>query len=208
MPLGDQTTTSASRAARTSGEQAAGDPWLLVRHGTDQADFAQDESLFALANGTLGVRGNLEEADSTSQATLLSGVWERTPIEYHERCAGFANHTDTRIPVADATHIRLHLGDSPVRLDQGTWLQFERTLDLRKGCYRRRLLWRSPQGATLEIEAERLVSLENSGLLAIRYRVSSVDYDGPVTLESSIDTGREAVGQGDDPRIGSPMRGR
>ena len=202
-----QMTAAASVDARPPERQAVGDPWLLVRHGTDPAGFARDESLFALANGTLGVRGNLEEADSASQATLLSGVWERTPIEYHERFPGFASHTDTRIPVADATHIRLRLGDTPVRLDQGEWLQFERILDLRHGCYRRRLRWRSPQGATLEIEAERLVSLAEAGLLAIRYRVRSIDYRGPVTLESSIGCGREAVGQGDDPRIGSRLAG-
>ena len=202
-----------SAAAATSHDtgvppgQVDGDPWLLVRHGTDPAGFARDESLFALANGTLGVRGNLEEADSASQATLLSGVWERTPIEYHERFPGFASHTDTRIPVADATRIRLRLGDTPVRLDQGDWLQFERVLDLRHGCYRRRLRWRSPQGATLEIEAERIVSLVEAGLLAIRYRVRSIDYDGPITLESSIDTGREAASQGDDPRIGARLAG-
>ncbi|CAM5242650.1 beta-phosphoglucomutase [Rhodanobacter lindaniclasticus] len=194
-------------ASAPSGPAGVVDPWQLVRHGTDPAGFAQDESLFALANGTLGVRGNLEEADSPSQATLLSGVWERTPIEYHERFPGFASHTDTRLPVADATHIRLRLGDTPVRLEQGEWLQFERALDLRHGCYRRRLRWRSPQGATLEIEAERLVSLAAPGLLAIRYRVRSLDYHGPITLESSITTGREATGQGDDPRIGARLAG-
>ncbi|WP_426702210.1 beta-phosphoglucomutase [Rhodanobacter sp. Col0626] len=188
-------------------EKTAVDPWLLIRHGTDPSSFAQDESLFALANGTLGVRGNLEESDSPSQATLLSAVWERTPIEYHERFPGFASHTDTRIPVADAARIHLRLGDTPVRLDQGEWLSFERALDLRNGCYRRRLCWRSPDGATLEIEAERIVSLQDAGLLAIHYRVRSLDYTGPVTLESSISTAREAAGQGFDPRIGSRIDG-
>jgi len=202
-----QTPAAASPDPRMPDGQSVDDPWLLVRRGTDPAGFAQDESLFALANGTLGVRGNLEEADSPSQATLLSGVWERTPIEYHERFPGFASHTDTRIPVADATPIRLRLGDTPVRLEQGQWLQFERSLDLRNGCYRRRLRWRSPQGATLEIEAERIVSLAEAGLLAIRYRVRSLDYRGPIALESSIASGREAAGQGDDPRIGSRLAG-
>ncbi len=193
--------------APTIGGTAAADPWLLTRHGTDPAGFAQDESLFALANGTLGVRGNLEESDSPSQATLLSAVWERTPIDYHERFPGFASHTDTRIPVADAARIHLRLGDTPVRLDQGEWLHFERVLDLRSGCYRRRLCWRSPEGATLEIEAERIVSLEDAGLLAIHYRVRSLDYTGPITLESSISTAREAAEQGFDPRIGSRIDG-
>lgn len=191
----------------SAGAEAVIDPWRLVRHGTDPAGFAQDESLFALANGTLGVRGNLEESDSPSQATLLSAVWERSPIDYHERFPGFAAHTDTRIPVADAARIHLRLGDTPVRLDQGSWLQFERVLDLRQGCYRRRLRWRSPEGATLEIEAERIVSLEDAGLLAIHYRVRSLDYAGPITLESSISTAREAAEQGFDPRIGSRIDG-
>lgn len=208
LPVDHQSAAAAtSHGTSTPAGPVGSDPWLLMRHGTDPAGFAHDESLFALANGTLGVRGNLEEADSASQATLLSGVWERTPIEYHERFPGFARHTDTRIPVADATRIRLRLGDTPVRLGEGEWLQFERVLDLRHGCYRRRLRWRSPQGATLEIEAERLVSLAEPGLLAIRYRVHSIDYHGPITLESSIATGREAVGQGDDPRIGARLAG-
>jgi len=183
------------------------DPWTLIRRGTDPAGFAQDESLFALANGALGVRGGLEEGDSPSQASFLSAAWERTPIEYHERFPGFAAHTDTRIPVADATRIQLRLGDVPVRLAEGEWLDFERRLDLREGCYRRFLRWRSPAGETLEIEAERIVSLDEPGLLALRFRVRSVDYTGPVTLESAISTARDAAEQGDDPRIGTRLDG-
>ena len=183
------------------------DPWRIVRHGTDPAGFAQDESLFALANGSLGVRGGLEEAPGPTQGSFLAGAWERTPIEYHERFPGFAAHTDTRIPVADAIGIQLRLGDVPVRLAEGEWLAFERELDLRSGCYRRRLRWRAPSGATLQIHAERLVLLDEPGLLAIRYSVQSDDYAGPITLESTIDTARDAVEQGFDPRIGARVDG-
>ncbi|RDD80620.1 beta-phosphoglucomutase [Dyella tabacisoli] len=183
------------------------DPWLLTRHGIDPAGFAQDESLFALANGALGVRGGLEEGDSPTQASFLAAAWERTPIEYHERFPGFASHTDTRIPVADATRIQLRLGNTPVRLGEGHWLDFERALDLRNGRYCRRLRWRSPTGATLEIEAERIVSLADPGLLAIRYQVRSIDYHGPISFESSISTTRAAAEQGLDPRIGARLDG-
>ena len=110
------------------------DPWQLIRRHPDPLAFAQDESLFALSNGSLGVRGGLEEDDSPSQGCFLAGAWERAPIEYHERFPGFAAHTDTRIPVADGTRIHLRLGDTPVRLGDGEWLDFERALDLRSGC--------------------------------------------------------------------------
>ncbi|WP_431634253.1 beta-phosphoglucomutase [Dyella sp. KULCS107] len=183
------------------------DPWRIVRRRADPGDFAQDESLFALANGALGVRGGLEEAPGASHGSFLAGAWERTPIEYHERFPGFAAHTDTRIPVADAIGIHLRLGDTPVRLAEGEWLDFERELDLRAGCYRRRLRWRSPAGETIEIRAERLVSLEEPGLLAIRYSVQAIDYHGAITLESSIDTARDAIEQGADPRIGVRVDG-
>lgn len=183
------------------------DPWVVARHQADRACFAQDESLFALSNGALGVRGGLEEDDSPSQGCFLAGAWERTPIEYHERFPGFAASTDTRIPVADGTRIHLRLGDTPVRLSEGDWQHFERTLDMRTGQYRRQLRWRSPEGATLLIEAQRVVCLDRPALLAIRYRVSSVDYAGPVTLESCISTARNATEQGDDPRIGVRVDG-
>lgn len=186
---------------------ATPDPWRVVRHGTDPAGFAQDESLFALANGALGVRGGLEEAPGATQGSFLAGAWERSPIGYHERFPGFAAHTDTRIPVADAIGIQLRLGEVPVRLSEGEWLVFERELDLRTGCYRRHLRWRAPTGATLDIRAERLVLLDEPGLLAIRYSVQSDDYAGPISLESTIDTGRDAVEQGFDPRIGTHVDG-
>ncbi|AIF47013.1 beta-phosphoglucomutase [Dyella japonica] len=188
-------------------DRARHDPWVVTSRRVDPACFAQDESLFALSNGALGVRGGLEEDDSPSQGCFLAGAWERTPIEYHERFPGFAAHTDTRIPVADATRIHLRLGDTPVRLGEGEWQYFERALDLRSGCYRRQLGWRSPEGATLLIEAERIVSLDRPALLAIRFRVHSIDYTGPVTLESSISTARNATEQGDDPRIGTRVDG-
>ncbi|MGO4522827.1 beta-phosphoglucomutase [Dyella sp. 2RAF44] len=183
------------------------DAWVVTRENADPAGFAQDESLFALSNGALGVRGGLEEGDSPSQACFLAGAWERTPIEYHERFPGFAAHTDTRIPVADGTRIHLRLGDTPVRLGDGEWLHFERALDLRSGSYRRQLRWRSPDGATLLIDAERIVSFDSAALLAIRYRVQSIDYSGPITLESCISTARHATEQGDDPRIGTRVDG-
>ncbi len=188
-------------------DPSAIDPWQLVRTDHDPARAAHHESLFALANGTLGVRGGLEEVPSPSQGSFLTGVWERTPIEYHERFPGFARHTDTRLPVVDGTRIGLRLGDQPVDLAAGEWQDFEQSLDLRTGCLRHHLRWRSPAGATLEIDAERIVPWHAAGLLCIRYRVRSVDYRGPLTLDSSLTADNAATGQGDDPRIGARIDG-
>ncbi|MEO9079637.1 MAG: beta-phosphoglucomutase [Rhodanobacter sp.] len=182
--------------------------WQLVHHDHASTHAARDESLFALANGKLGVRGGAEECPSPTQGSFLSGAWERTPIEYHERFPGFAKATDTRLPVADGTRIQLSMGANvPVQLDDGESTNFSRVLDLRHGCLRRSLSWRAPSGVTLEIHAERIVPLYEDGLLAIRYRVRSVDYTGPLRLESAIVTALNAAEQGADPRIGVKVAG-
>mgnify|MGYP000959194038 CR=1 FL=1 len=188
--------------AKTATGDGRADPWRLAQDRFDPARAARDETLFALANGTLGVRGALEEGDSASDGTFLSSVYEQNPIHYHERFPGFARSTDTRVPVAEGKHIRLRLGDVPLRLDDAEWLDFERTLDLAAGALDRRLRLKTVQGHTLEIRARRVVPLAERALLAIRFEVASIDYAGPLTLCSSIETGRQAVAQGDDPRIG------
>jgi beta-phosphoglucomutase len=188
--------------------QGSVDPWRLV-HARRPTAVEQPtlESLFALSNGMLGVRGGLEEQGSPTQGSFLTGVWERTPIEYHERFPGFARTSDTRIPVPDGTHIGLRLGETLVDLNDGEWLAFEQALDLRAGCLQRTLHWRSPTGVTLQIDAERIVPLHTPNLLCIRYRVTSIDYSGPITLESALIASNTATAQGDDPRIGARVAG-
>jgi alpha,alpha-trehalose phosphorylase len=179
------------------------DPWCLTQTEHDPRHDARFETLFALANGALGVRGGSEESASPTQGSFLAGAWERAPIHYHERHFGFARNTDTRVPVADATAIRIRLGDALVDPTRGEILAFERSLDFRQGRLSRFLRWRTSAGHTFEIRAERTVSLAQPGLLCIRWRLRSVDYSGPLALTSSIVGDRQAAAQGDDPRFGT-----
>lgn len=204
--------TSLSNLSRPASLQPARhscalDPWKLVRADGDRSRAAHHGSVFALSNGRLGVRGGMEEAPDASQASFIAGVWESTPIDYHERMPGLARRTNTRLPVADGTRLQLHLGDQPVHMKNGQCLDFEQVLDLGDGCSRRRLRWRSATGATLEIDAERIVPWNTSALLCIRYRVRSVDHDGPITIDSKLMVDTAASVQGDDPRVGATPGG-
>ncbi|MDG5496393.1 beta-phosphoglucomutase [Niveispirillum sp. BGYR6] len=176
--------------------------WVIRRTGYDPEKAAQNESLFALANGTLGVRGGIDEVPSLTDATFLADFFEQAPIHYHERFPGFATATDTRVPVADGKYIRIVLGDEPVNIRDGLLDGLLCELDLRAGTMGRILRWTSPKGASVEIEGQRLVSLAHPQLMAVRLTVRSLDYSGPVALLSSIQWGKRAEKQGDDPRIG------
>ena len=181
----------------------ADDCWRLSqsRWRPDQA--ARDETLFALANGSLGVRGGFEESASPTQGSFLAGVWERAPIHYHERHFGFAANTDTRVPVAEATVMRIRLGELQVDPAQGEVLSFSRILDLREGRLSRHLRWRAAQGHTFELEAERVVPIALPGVLCMRLHLRSIDYAGPIAFDSAILGNQAAAAQGDDPRFGA-----
>ena len=182
---------------------SADDCWRLSQSCWRPEQAARDETLFALANGSLGVRGGFEESASPTQGSFLAGVWERAPIHYHERHFGFAANTDTRVPVAEATAMRIRLGELQVDPAQGEVLSFSRVLDLRAGRLSRRLRWRTAQGHTFQLEAERVVPIAHPGVLCIRLRLHSIDYSGPISFDSSILGDQAAAAQGDDPRFGA-----
>lgn len=183
------------------------DPWQLSWRDVSSAAAPRLQSLCALANGALGVRAGAEEVSAESPRVFLAGVWERTPIRYHERFPGFARHTETRLPVADATSIRVELGAAVLGEDGCRCLSEAHTLDLRTGCYRRSALWQAATGARIEINAERLVPLDGRAALVLRYRIRSLDYSGSLVVESGIRPAVAAAPQGEDPRIGAALEG-
>lgn len=183
-------------------EQARIDPWRFAQTQWRADECALDETLFALSNGTIGVRGGLEESGSASQGSFVANVWERTPIEYHERHVGFALNSDTRVPVADATALLIRFRDQPVDPAQGEIIAFERALDFRRGCLTRALSWRT-HGTTFRVDAQRIVSLRHPGLVCLRWTLRLGDTGGPVDIASCIHAGGSAAAQGDDPRFGA-----
>lgn len=196
--------TALSPASVSPPTAADVDPWRLRQTSRELARARRDETLFALANGSLGVRGGLEEADGGSDGSFLAAVYEQHPIHYHERFTGFPRHTDTRLPVADGQRIAVFAGAQ--RLLPAPADAFERELDLRQGRLSRRSVLRTDAGARIEILAERVVPFDSGvpgvDLVAIRYRARSLDYSGALSLSSAIECGHAAAEQGDDPRIG------
>jgi len=201
-----ESASSAGFDAPNGGFDAAGADvgrWRLIQSTWQPEHAARNETLFALANGSLGVRGGFEESASPTQASFLAGAWERSPIHYHERHFGFARTTDTRVPVAEATVIRIRLGEELVDPAGGKILAFHRVLDLRQGRLERHVRWRTGQGYTLELDTERVLPIAQPGMMAIRMRLRSIDYTGPISFESAILGNLAAAAQGDDPRFGA-----
>lgn len=132
------------------------------------------------------MRGVVEEAGrSTAPVVHLNGVYEVTPITYHEKAPGFAEASDTRIPVPDGTRIDLTVGE-PLDLTTGRVLAHHRWLDLRTGVLHRALRWRSPAGRTVRVVSERLVVEDHPGPIVIHYQVTAEDFSDEVAVASRL----------------------
>lgn len=169
---------------------------------------AQSESLFALANGNLGLRGNLDEGEpSAVPGTYLNGFHERRPLEFPERGTGWAQESQQIINVTDGKVIRLSLDGEPLDLRNGETISHERVLDLRDGLLRRSLVWRSPAGARVEVVSRRLVSLTHARLAAICFEARLLDGPGRLELSSEL-VGNESMQVNEmDPRASAALHG-
>ena len=93
------------------------DEWALIETRPNYMDLGVSETLFALSNGYLGLRGNPEEGrDSKMHGTFINGVHETWDIEHAEDAYGLARTGQSIVSVPDAKAMRLYIDDEPLRL--------------------------------------------------------------------------------------------
>lgn len=175
------------------------DPWRLVVRGIDPALAGQDETIFALANGYLGLRGNHEEGQPLgNHGTFMNGLHETWPIRHAEYAYGFAEHGQTIVNAPDAKTIRVYVDDERLNLSSGDILEVTRTLDLRAGVLERSLLWLTPTGKRVRVETRRMVSFASRHTATIEMRITLLDADADLTISSLI-VNRHDLGRVDHP---------
>jgi len=182
------------------------DQWCHRQIGWSELFAAQDESLLALSNGYLGLRGTLDEGEpNAAVGTYLNGFYETRPIQYADPGYGDPSTDQVLVNVTDGTRIRLVVEGEPLDIRVGTVLEHERTLDLRAGLLARSLHWRSPGGHELRVWTRRLVSLQHRELAMIEYQVEAIT--GPMRLEIVSELGVRIGGAAEsgDPRAAAEL---
>ncbi len=183
------------------------DAWKVVESSFDIATNRQDETIFAVGNGYIGMRGNFEEpyhgpAGSSLQGIYLNGFYDSEPIKYGELAYGYAQNSQTMLNVTDSKIIRLYLDDEPFDMLQGTVLSYQRELDMMHGVMVREVLWESPQKRRVQVRIKRLVSLSRRQVAAISYEVIPY-FTGNLTFVSAVQGEVHNEVTMGDPRVGS-----
>lgn len=187
-------------------QQFAIEPWAVRECGLDLAALAQTESVFALANGHIGLRGNLDEGDPHAlPGSYLNSFYELRPLPYPEGGYGYPESGQTIINVTNGKLIRLLVDDEPLDVRYGELRSHERVLDLRAGTLTRRMEWVSPTGTAVRVRSERLVSLVQRAVVAINYEVEPVDVPVLLVLQSELFANEQLPPTADDPRVAAVL---
>jgi alpha,alpha-trehalose phosphorylase len=132
------------------------EPWSLRESEIDLEVLGQSESVFALGNGHIGWRGNLDEGEPHGlPGSYLNGVYESRPLPYAEAGYGDPEAGQTVINITNGKVIRLLVDDSPFDLRYGRVLEHERVLDFRTGLLDRRVTWEAPAGKQVKVRSSR-----------------------------------------------------
>jgi alpha,alpha-trehalose phosphorylase len=188
-------------------EVFAVEPWSVPERGLHLDLLPVTESVFALSNGHIGLRGNLDEGEPWGlPGTYLNAFYEIRPLPYAEGGYGYPEAGQAIINVTNGKLIRLLVDDEPLDVRYGTLVRHERVLDFRDGVLRREVEWVSPAGQGVRISSTRLVSFVQRSVAAILYEVEPVGEPARVVLQSELVANEEEPEQSDDPRAEEALR--
>ncbi|HKV86495.1 MAG TPA: glycosyl hydrolase family 65 protein [Candidatus Dormibacteraeota bacterium] len=187
------------------------EPWAVRETRLELDVLAQTESLFALSNGHIGWRANLDEGEPhVIPGTYLNAVYEEVPLPYAETAYGYPEAGQTIVNVTNGKVIRLLVDDEPFDIRYGKLHSHERVLDLKSGILERTVVWESPAHRRVRIRSMRLVSLVHRALAAVLYEVEPLDEAVDLVLQSELVANEPVTGvRKADPRaaavIESPL---
>lgn len=188
------------------------DSWCIRETGFDTASHFLRETLFALGNGYIGLRGTGEEgytgpAGTSLDGTYLNGFYESEPIVYPEAAFALAKTNQFMLNVPNAKGVEIVIDGERFDPLTGALGQYERMLDLRTGVLVRSLEWTAPGGKRIAMRSRRVVAFANKHLFAIEVELTPLNFSGTITLRSFVDGAVKNQEAGDDPRVGSAVSG-
>jgi alpha,alpha-trehalose phosphorylase len=186
------------------------DEWNVIEKAFHPEFMAQLETMSALGNGYLGMRGCPEEGGPNAEnGTFINGFYETRPIVYGEEAYGFAKTGQTICNVTDSKIIKLFVDDEPFWLPNAHLLKYDRRLNMKSGTLDRDILWETPAGKQVLITSRRLVSFDDRHVAAISYCVTLLNANAFIVISSEMATNEPSARiNSDDPRQAKAFSGR
>ena len=163
------------------------DPWIVEEKGFHPERNKVSESIFAIGNEFMGVRGYFEEGYSGPGmvGSYFNGVFTEEPVTSFFK--GLITRTHYIINAIDWLHTRIALDGETLDLAAVSASDFTRSLDLRIGVLRRSFVWITKRGRKLRLTFERFTSMRDARLGAQRIVFEPLNFSGRVQVTAGLD---------------------
>jgi maltose phosphorylase len=165
------------------------EPWCIVEEGLQSTNQLESELVFSIGNAQLKQRGNFEEYYSceTMPGSYISGNFypENKTGMNPKNCCSVGSGIIANAP--DWTGIKVQLNEE--KLDLAVWevLNFKRVLNLQKGFLERTFEAVSLKGHHIQVTVKRFLSMAETELGAISYKIKSINFIGRISFMPVID---------------------
>lgn len=157
--------------------QMSTDEWLILEEAYQPEENLKYESLFALSNGYLGIRGSHEEGTKITLPYLyINGVFDKSETFMRELAA-----------LPNWLGIRLYVEKELIGVENCQILEYSRVLDMKRAALVKRLRLKDKKGRETLVEGLRFVSRDHVHRMGIQLYVTPVNYSGIIEVENIID---------------------
>ena len=182
------------------------EPWGLRETELDLDRLAQTESVFALSNGHIGLRGNLDEGEPFGlPGTYLAGFYELRPLPYAEAGYGNPESGQTVVNVTNGKIIRLLVDDEPFDVRYGKLTATSGCSTCVPGCCAESRNGCLLPASAVRVSSTRLVSFAQRAVAAISYEVEPLDEPTPVVVQSELVANESMPEVEGDPRASAAL---
>ena len=168
------------------------EPWSITENEFKIENKHHNESIFALGNGYMGLRGTFEEdytgsKNETTPGFYVNGIYGSEKIIYGEEAPNQPDTSQTIVNLADWTSINLYIAGEKLDLLTGEVIDYERTLNMKEGYLKRSFFWISPKGKKMKITITRIISLNYQHNAVIKFNIKPLNFSSEAILTSKID---------------------
>lgn len=159
----------------------------LIESGFNKKEINHFESLFALGNGYLGMRGTYDEqTDAEIGGMYINGVFATEQYKHLVKFKGYATQNEFTVNLSDWRIFNVYADGEQASLLCSNISEHERRLEFFTGKLIRNFIFSTESGKQIKVESVRLLNRKEVHGAEISYKVTPINFSGEIQVESVI----------------------
>lgn len=159
----------------------------IIEKDFDKKEINHLESLFALGNGYLGMRGTYDEPTAGEISGMyINGVFATKQYNHLVKFKGYAKQNEFTVNLPDWRIFTLTADGETASLLNGNITEHERRLEFNTGRLIRSFVFTTKSGKCIKAESIRLLNRNEVHGAEISYKVTALNFSGTIQVSSTI----------------------